>query len=129
LPSSATRNLKVSANIDFNTALVFKVSEKIWQHGFTEQPLAFVPHAKWPHGFACARDGLASFASAPFAAAIRFRQRKRFRSFRRLQTGETVKNFGRTSNEKQNTAARLRPAKSSAIAASPASFPSLRRLR
>lgn len=102
VPSSATRNLKVSADIDSNTRQAFKVSEKIWQHGFTEQPLAFVPHAKWPHGFAGARwkaelrHGLASFPAAPFTAAIRFRQRNAFAHSDGCKLARPPKNSGCT---------------------------------
>ena len=37
--------------------------------GFTERTLALVPHAKYSHCSACARDGLASFAAAALHSA------------------------------------------------------------
>jgi hypothetical protein len=114
LPSSATRNLKVSANIDFNTALVFKVSEN-FQPGCTEPTLGLVPSlgtvSPAPVTDSRALHPLHSLprsASGSGNALAHFDGRKLARPSGKI---------GRTPGQKLEMAARLRPAKASAIVA------------
>jgi hypothetical protein len=90
--------------------------------------LRCVPCAKYPHCSACARDGLASFAPAPFADAS---ASQTARNALAHSDGRKLARPSKTNRALQKCRwprGFARPG-CSAIAVAPASFPSLRRLR